>query len=121
MSQSDAGKAARMSELAGELAGLMSEAVDDNRLADIPDDAIGQILAATIRAYGAKAQEGDLPPPFARNMGVTVTDVMIGCTAMLEAVNSLVFELGLWQSWTSLGKRKRHTPADVDVDTETAP
>jgi hypothetical protein len=26
---------------------------------------------------------------------------------MLEAVNSLVFELGLWQSWTSLGKRKR--------------
>ncbi len=45
--------------------------------------------------------------PFARNVGVTVTDVMIGCTAMLEAVNSLVFELGLWQSWTSVGKRKR--------------
>jgi hypothetical protein len=40
---------------------------------------------------------------------------MIGCTAMLEAVNSLVFELGLWQSWTSLGKRKRH---DIESDAE---
>ena len=50
-----------------------------------------------------------------KNSGVTVTDVMIGCTAMLEAVNSLVFELGLWQSWTSLGKRKRH---DIESDAE---
>jgi len=57
--------------------------------------------------------EGDAPAPFARNVGVTATDVMIGCTAMLEAVNSLVFELGLWQSWTNIGKRKR-----VDHDTE---
>jgi hypothetical protein len=115
MSQSDAGKPARMSELAGELAGLIAEAVDENRLADIPDEALGSVLAAAIRAYGAKCQEGDAPPPFARNMGVTVTDVMIGCTAMLEAVNSLVFELGLWQSWTSLGKRKRHVDADSEI------
>jgi hypothetical protein len=115
MSPSDGTKRARMSELASELAGLMAEAVDENRLADIPDEALGEVLAAGIRAYGAKCQEGDAPPPFARNMGVTVTDVMIGCTAMLEAVNSLVFELGLWQSWTSLGKRKRHTPSDSEV------
>ena len=114
MSQSDADKSARMSELASEFAGLVSEAVDENRLADIPDDALGQVLAASVRAYGAKAQEGEPPPPFARNMGVTVTDVMIGCTAMLEAVNSLVFELGLWQSWTTLGKRKRHD-ADAEI------
>jgi len=112
MSQSDAGKSQRMSELASELAGLMSEAVDENRVSEIPADAIGQVLAASIRAYGAMAQEGEPPPPFARNMGVTVTDVMIGCTAMLEAVNSLVFELGLWQSWTSLGKRKQAAAAD---------
>jgi len=116
MSPSDGGRGARVSELASELAGLMAEAVDENRLADVPDEALGSVLAACIRTYGAKAQEGDLASPFAGNMGVTVTDVMIGCTAMLEAVNSLVFELGLWQSWTSLGKRKRH----VDTDTEVA-
>jgi len=115
MSQSDGAKHARMSELASELAGLMAEAVDENRLSDIPDEALGSVLAAGIRAYGAKCQEGEPPPPFARNMGVTVTDVMIGCTAMLEAVNSLVFELGLWQSWTSLGKRKRHVDTDSEV------
>ena len=115
MSQSDAQKSARMSELASEFAGLVSEAVDENRLGDVPDDALGQVFAAVIRFYGAKCQDGEPPPPFTGNMGVTVTDVMIGCTAMLEAVNSLVFELGLWQSWTSLGKRKRH---DIESDAE---
>jgi hypothetical protein len=109
MSQSEGG--ARVSELASEVAATFADAVDENRLADIPDDALGQIFASCVRVYAAKAQEGDAPPPFARNVGVTVTDVMIGCTAMLEAVNSLVFELGLWQSWTSLGKRK-HATAD---------
>lgn len=113
MSPSD--KAGRLAELALELSGLMLEAVDENRLSDIPDEALGQVLAAAVRAYGAKCQEGDAPQPFASNMGVTVTDVMINCTAMLEAVNSLVFELGLWQSWTSLGKRKKH-----GADAETA-
>lgn len=115
MSPSDGARAARVAELALELSGLLQEAVDESRLADIPDDALGQVLGAAVRAYGAKAQEGEPPPPFAGNIGVTVTDVMINCTAMLEAVNSLVFELGLWQSWTSLGKRKRH-----DADAETA-
>jgi hypothetical protein len=115
MSQSEGDRRTRVAELASELAGLMSEAVDENRLADVPDEAIGEIFAAVVRLYGAKAQEGEPPAPFARNMGVTVTDVMIGCTAMLEAVNSLVFELGLWQSWTSLGKRKRHADNDTEV------
>jgi hypothetical protein len=113
MSPSDS-KSERVAELALELSGLMLEAVDENRLADIPDDALSQVLAASVRAYGAKCQNGDAPPPFASNIGITVTDVMINCTAMLEAVNSLVFELGLWQSWTSLGKRKRH---EADVET----
>jgi hypothetical protein len=111
MSQSEGG--AKVSELATEIAAAFAVAIEENRLGDIPDDALGQIYASCVRLYAAKCQEGDAPPPFARNVGVTVTDVMIGCTAMLEAVNSLVFELGLWQSWTSVGKRKR-----VTVDTE---
>ncbi len=113
MSQSEPDPKARVSELASELAATIAEAIEANRLGDIPDDALGQIFASVVRIYAAKAQEGDAPPPFARNVGVTATDVMIGCTAMLEAVNSLVFELGLWQSWTNIGKRKRH-----DADTE---
>jgi hypothetical protein len=115
MSPSDGDRASRISELASELSGRLAEAVDENRLNDVADDALGAIYAAVVRCYAAKCQEGDAPPPFARNMGVTVTDVMIGCTAMLEAVNSLVFELGLWQSWTSLGKRKQHVDTDAEV------
>ncbi len=112
MSQSERG--ASVTELANEIAATFAVAIEENRLADIPDDALGQIYASCVRLYAAKCQEGDAPPPFARNVGVTVTDVMIGCTAMLEAVNSLVFELGLWQSWTSIGKRKR-TTAEADA------
>ena len=113
MSPSDQDPKARINELAMELSATIAEAIEANRLDDIPDEPLGQIFASVVRVYAAKAQEGEPPPPFARNVGVTATDVMIGCTAMLEAVNSLVFELGLWQSWTNIGKRKRH-----DVDTE---
>lgn len=105
--------ATSLAEHASEIAAAFAEAIDANRVNDIPDDLLGQLFASCVRLYAAKAQDGNTPPPFARNVGVTVTDVMIGCTAMLEAVNSLVFELGLWQSWTSLGKRK-HVTADTE-------
>ena len=112
MSQSEPGKIA---ELASELAASFSDAIDENRLADIPDDSLGQLFASVVRAYAAKAQEGDPPRPFARNQGVTGTDVMIGCTAMLEGVGLQVFELGLWQAWSRLGSR-RHLESETETE-----
>ena len=51
-----------------------------------------------IGAFAAKSQAGPAPLPFGRNSGVSPTDVVIGCSAMLDAVNLAVFELGAWQA-----------------------
>lgn len=116
MSQSDAiddtqgaSRAARFAELASEVAALCAEtfeadAVDGNALATIPNDSLGQLLASVVRVYAAKAQSGPAPYPFARNSSVTPTDVMIGCTAMLDGLGLNVFELGMWQDMSGIGK-----------------
>ena len=89
-----------------EIAGTIVELLDEKRAADIPDQALGELFASVIKVYAAKVQDGNTPPAFAGNIGVTDEDVKIGCVAIIEAVGLNVFELGLWQSWTTLGKRK---------------
>ena len=96
---------ARIAEIASEIAGTFAEAIDEGRLEDVPDQALGQLFASVVRLYAAKAQVGNPPLPFARNSGICATDVMIGCTAMLEAVNVPLFDLNMWQAWTRLGRR----------------
>ncbi len=103
MSQSDE-SARRFSELASEVAALCAEAIEADNLDAVPNDALGQVLASVVRLYAAKAQVGPAPFPFARNSGVTPTDVMIGCTAMLDGLALNVFELGMWQDMSGIGK-----------------
>jgi hypothetical protein len=105
----DAERAAKFAELASEVAALCAETFEDDSeegsaLSSIPDDSLGQLLASVIRIYAAKAQSGPAPYPFARNSSVTPTDVMIGCTAMLDGLGLNVFELGMWQDMSGIGK-----------------
>jgi len=97
---------ARIAEIASEIAGTFAEAIDEGRLEDVPDEALGQLFASIVRIYAAKAQVGNPPRPFARNSGICATDVMIGCTAMLEAVNVPLFDLNMWQAWSRVGRRE---------------
>jgi len=90
--------------LASEIAAACADAIENERIDEIPDDSLGQILGAAVRLYAAKAQNGKAPRPFARNSGVTVTDVAIGCTALLEGVGLQVFELGAWQTMSGIGR-----------------
>ena len=90
--------------LASELSALCAETIEADRLDEVPDDSLGQIFASVLRLYAAKAQEGPAPRPFGRNSGVTPTDVAIGCTAMLDGVGLQVFELGMWQTMSGIGK-----------------
>lgn len=103
MSKSEAGSQS-FDELASEIAARCLTAIEQDRLDTIPADALGQAFAAIIQAFAAKAQAGDHVVPFGRNSGVTATDVAIGCTAMLDAVNLALFELGAWQSMSSVGR-----------------
>jgi len=114
MSTSDDRKA-KIAELASEIAALFAETIEADRLAEVPDDSLGQLFASVVRLYAAKAQLGNPPRPFARNSGITATDVMIGCTAMLEGVNVPLFDLALWQSWSTVGKR---LPEDAETGAE---
>ena len=109
-----AARAAKFAELASEIAALCAEtfeadAAEGGALATIPEDSLGQLLASVIRIYAAKAQAGPAPYPFARNSSVTPTDVMIGCTAMLDGLGLNVFELGMWQDMSGIGKLEPET------------
>ena len=92
-------------ELASSIAAACAEAIEAGATADLPDESLGQALASLIRLYAAKAQDGALPPAFGRNSGIAVTDVAIGCTAMMEATNLSLFDLGAWQSMAGVGRR----------------
>jgi len=103
MSPSDA-EPRDFAALASEIAAACAQAIEADRLETIPDDSLGQVLGAAIRLYAAKAQSGHAARPFGRNSGVTVTDVAIGCTALLDSVGLQVFELGAWQSMSGIGR-----------------
>jgi hypothetical protein len=104
MSRSDAA-AAEFGTLASEIAARCAEAIEEDRLDDIPDDALGQVFASVVRLFAAKSQAGPAPRPFGRNSGVTPTDVVIGASAMLDAAGLAVFELGAWQAMSRVGRQ----------------
>ena len=106
-------KSRAIDEKVREVAGTIAEMIDENRLADIPDEALGQLFASVITLYGAKVQSGNTPPAFAGNIGVTDVDVKISALAIIEAVGLNVFELGLWQAWSGLGKRRPDAPRET--------
>jgi hypothetical protein len=110
MSTSDDRKE-KIAELASDIAAVFAETIEEDRLGDIPDDSLGQLFASVVRLYAAKAQIGNPPRPFARNSGIAPQDVMIGATAMLEGVNVPLFDLALWQSWSTVGRR---VPEDAE-------
>lgn len=103
MSPSEA--TASFETLASELAALCADAIEHDRLGEIPDDSLGQVFASVVRLFAAKSQAGPAPLPFGRNSGVTSTDVVIGCSAMLDAVGLAVFELGAWQAMSRVGRQ----------------
>jgi hypothetical protein len=105
MSTSDERKA-KIADLASDIAANFAEVIEENRLADISDEDLARLFAIVVKLYGAKAQVGNPPRPFARNSGITPQDVMIGATGMLEGVNVPLFDLALWQSWSNVGKRQ---------------
>src|SRR5262249_32788352 len=84
MSPSD-DAAADFGALASEISARCADAIEENRLDDIPDDSLGQVFASVVRLFAAKAQAGPAPRPFGRNSGVTPTDVVIGASAIRGA------------------------------------
>ena len=101
---------AEIAALASEVTALFNQILKEESLGDVPDDSLGQLFASVLRIYAAKVESGDLARAFARDSGITATDVMIGCTAILQAAGVKLFDLGHWQAMTTIGK------PDLDED-----
>ena len=100
---------AEIAALASEVTALFNQILKEESLGDVPDDSLGQLFASVLRIYAAKVESGDLARAFARDSGITATDVMIGCTAILQAAGVKLFDLGHWQAMTTIGK---HDPEE---------
>ena len=92
-------------ELAMELSAICLNAIESDNVDVLPTEYLGQIFVSVLTVLAAKAQKGEYITPFGRNSNVTVTDVAIGCTAMLDAVGLALFELGAWQSMSGVGRK----------------
>ncbi len=100
---------AQIAGLAAEVTALFDEILKEESLGDVPDDSLGQLFASVLRIYAAKVESGDLARAFTPKSGITATDVMIGCTAILQAAGVKLFDLGHWQAMSTIGK---HDPED---------
>jgi hypothetical protein len=66
----------------------------------IDREELQRLIVAAVRLFAAKA-ETDGPFPVAPPGVLTATEVMVAAGALLKAANVNVFELGLWQSWST--------------------
>ncbi|MBM9593180.1 hypothetical protein [Roseitranquillus sediminis] len=103
----------RFADAASEIAALVDDAVVGSRIDEIGDEALGQVLAAAVRLYVAKAETGARLMPFGRNSAVTPTEIAIASLAMLDAGRMEVFELGLWEQMTNIRPARQTSLADV--------
>jgi hypothetical protein len=75
------------------IAGLDGRALDDTD--------VQALLAAAVRIYAERMEEREEAlAAFPPGAGITATQAMVTITAILEAVNVQLFELGMWQAWS---------------------
>lgn len=92
-----------LANVADETAALKALA---QQILDLPDgekptqEMIQQGLTSLTRLYTVRFQEGERWDPFVNGRAMPVTSAMIMTTAMLQAVNIELFELGMWQAWS---------------------
>ena len=66
----------------------------------IEREELQRLIITAVRLFAAKA-EAEGPFPVAPPGVLTATEVMVAAGALLKAANVNVFELGLWQSWST--------------------
>lgn len=84
------------------IAAMIESCLARDDLSKVQPHAQQALAAALCRLYAANHDMGERYPILtAREAPVTATDVMVMCGALLKAVDLQVFELGMWQSWSS--------------------
>jgi hypothetical protein len=78
-------------------AALTAALGDPDRIGDAD---LRALLAAALRLYAVKAENGMRTPLPPGGGGVTITDAMLLTTDVLHALNVQLFELSMWQAMT---------------------
>lgn len=70
-------------------------------LADRSDRELQLLLAAAVKEYARRQEEGEPFAAFATDAGepITGTDAVIAASAILEGAGVEPFELGMWKAW----------------------
>ncbi|MQB01534.1 MAG: hypothetical protein GEU78_14795 [Actinobacteria bacterium] len=71
-------------------------ALEQDSLESLPSEAIIRLLAASVRAYAAKAQQEPELPAFHDDDHVTATDVVVTVWGLIKAADLQLFELSMW-------------------------
>jgi hypothetical protein len=65
------------------------------------DETMRQLMAAMVKLYAAKFDEGQRPALLDAAGDVSATAVLVTTSALMKASNLEIFELGMWQSWSA--------------------
>lgn len=83
------------------LAARIEKMLEAGDLQTVQPHAQQALLAALCKLYAANTEAGERYGALGQRSAVSATEVMIMCGALLKAVDLQVFELGMWQSWSS--------------------
>ena len=83
------------------IAAMIEKKLAEGELDALQPHAQQALVGALCKLYAANSEAGQRYPVLGQRSAVTATDVMIMCGALLKAVDLQVFELGMWQSWST--------------------
>ena len=66
-----------------------------------PDQTMRHLMAAMVKLYAEKFDEGQRPALLDAGGDVSATAVLVTTSALMKASNLEIFELGMWQSWSA--------------------
>ena len=101
--EATAGRPADIGDLidsAEQLAASLNGWIEAGQAGALPDETMRHLMAALVKIYAAKFDEGQRPVLLDAQSDVSATAVLVTTSALMKASNLEIFELGMWQSWS---------------------
>ena len=90
-----------VADTAERLANSLNGLIATGQAGAFPDETMRQLMAAMVKLYAAKFDEGQRPALLDAAGDVSATAVLVTTSALMKASNLEIFELGMWQSWSA--------------------
>jgi hypothetical protein len=87
-------------ESAEQLAASLNGRIAAGQAGALADETMRRLMAALVKVYAAKFDEGQRPVLLDAESDVSATAVLVTTSALMKASNLEIFELGMWQSWS---------------------